>query len=407
MELCWKFLLEFYGYIEFKVVLFGLLLFLPMLNGVDPKCNYSGNLKAGEKCYVHNPEFPNYYKGENHYVWKLASDNVIKINCSLQTGNDCNQDRLSVKFSEDNRLYYCGFDTFVYEGKNPIIRLDSLIESQGGRFICEVQALKDNLNKCQCGWKKVTRIVGGKETEINEYPMMGGLFDLKNPQLIYCGATIISNIHIMTAAHCIVNKDPSEFAVIFGEHDISTDSETKSSHVFYIIGCVIPPDYNSNPGNNSNLIINNDVAVCEVHGYIEYSAEVGSVCLPFQHKNDSFDDSIVTALGWGLTEYAGRESKTLQKVDLNIISLQKCRSYYSDVSDRNMCTFTPGKDTCQMDGGGPLLWQNPTTNNIFLIGIISASSNCVSDMPSVETRVGVFLDWILIVTPGLGYCSVE
>ncbi|XP_011706495.1 PREDICTED: venom serine protease 34-like, partial [Wasmannia auropunctata] len=287
-----------------KVILFGLLLFLPVLNGVDPKCNYYGNMKAGEKCYVQNPEFPNYYKGENHYVWELASDNIIKINCSLQIGNNCTQDRLSVKFSEDDGFYYCGFGTFVRQGKNPIIRLDSLIKSQGGRFICEVQALKDNSNKCQCGWKKVTRIVGGKETGINEYPMMSGLYDL-NIKKLYCGATIISNTYILTAAHCIEGKDPkSEIAVIVGEHDTSTGSDTDATKIFAVIGCVIHPKYN----NKNNL---NDIAVCKINGNIEYSAAVGPVCLPFRHKYDSFNGNIVTALGWGLTEYAGRESKTL------------------------------------------------------------------------------------------------
>jgi len=53
-------------------------------------------------------------------------------------------------------------------------------------------------------------------------------------------------------------------------------------------------------------------------------------------------------LGWGITEFGGPKSDTLQKVDLNVISLKKCNDSYGDVTNDNICTYTPGKDTCQV-----------------------------------------------------------
>lgn len=53
--------------------------------------------------------------------------------------------------------------------------------------------------------------------------------------------------------------------------------------------------------------------------------------------------------GWGLLEFGGMKSNTLQKVKLNVITLAKCKQNYPDVSDSNICTFTPGKDTCQVN----------------------------------------------------------
>lgn len=53
-----------------------------------------------------------------------------------------------------------------------------------------------------------------------------------------------------------------------------------------------------------------------------------------------------------------------------------------------------------MDSGGPVLWQNPTTDNLILIGIISSGVGCASDEPAVDTRVGAYIDWIEDVTPG-------
>lgn len=53
-----------------------------------------------------------------------------------------------------------------------------------------------------------------------------------------------------------------------------------------------------------------------------------------------------------------------------------------------------------MDSGGPVLWKDPTTNYLLLIGIISSGIGCASDKPGINTRVGFYIDWIESVTPG-------
>lgn len=64
------------------------------------------------------------------------------------------------------------------------------------------------------------KITGGHETRVNEYPAMVGLVDVN--RRIYCGGTIISNNYVLTAAHCVHNRDPSTLFVQVGEHDVST-----------------------------------------------------------------------------------------------------------------------------------------------------------------------------------------
>lgn len=53
-----------------------------------------------------------------------------------------------------------------------------------------------------------------------------------------------------------------------------------------------------------------------------------------------------------------------------------------------------------MDSGGPVLWENPSTHNIVLVGIISSGIGCASKKPAVSMRVGAYLKWIESVTPG-------
>merc|ERR1719250_422705 len=55
---------------------------------------------------------------------------------------------------------------------------------------------------CKCGLaKRKSRIVGGVVTEANEYPWQVGIVD-KGYTDVWCGASLISDRWILTAAHC-------------------------------------------------------------------------------------------------------------------------------------------------------------------------------------------------------------
>merc|ERR1711936_193574 len=61
---------------------------------------------------------------------------------------------------------------------------------------------------CKCGMKKTTRIVGGSETEVNEYPWIAS-FDFSGTSGTSpggCAATLISTNWAVTASHCFYNQ---------------------------------------------------------------------------------------------------------------------------------------------------------------------------------------------------------
>ena len=54
-----------------------------------------------------------------------------------------------------------------------------------------------------CGKRRSNKkIVGGVETEVHEYPWQVGLCS-KGAVLPFCGGTLITSKHVMTAAHCL------------------------------------------------------------------------------------------------------------------------------------------------------------------------------------------------------------
>lgn len=66
-----------------------------------------------------------------------------------------------------------------------------------------------------------SRVVNGEVTGVNEFPMMAGLMD-SGTRMIYCGATIISNKHVLTSAHCLTNRATTSQSVLAGDHDYAS-----------------------------------------------------------------------------------------------------------------------------------------------------------------------------------------
>lgn len=104
-------------------------------------------------------------------------------------------------------------------------------------------------------------------------------------------------------------------------------------------------DYNNNNFNNQA----NDIAVLTTETDIIYTRGVGPACLPFLYANTFTENQVLFAAGWGSTEFGGPLSSVLLHVGLNVISQAQCSVRYPNVVDSQLCTFTPGKDACQVD----------------------------------------------------------
>ncbi|XP_049880102.1 venom serine protease-like [Pectinophora gossypiella] len=372
----------------------------------DSSCDYSQQVQIGQTYYVYSPNYPNYYPRSKQCRWVgyCPRGYNCRLDCSeirLPFTTNCAQDRLLISKSGDLQLNnadrYCGTGSVTAVSTGQVISIGLIVanNSPGGRFTCQLSAQPATpTDICRCGWKKSNRIVGGVPTGVNEYPMMVGLVDLSIRQ-IKCGGVIINPRSVLTAAHCLAYQSTSNIAIAAGEHDTSTGNDTSALRVYPVANFIIHPQFNSQ---NYDY----DIGIVNSAQEIVFSDAVGPVCLPFKYVNNDFAGTYLTALGWGTLFIGGPTSNVLRKVDIQVQSQPKCRSMIS-ITDRQMCTLTQGKDACQDDSGGPLLFTDPSTGLQFSIGIISSGQFCDTGSPGINTRVTQLLNWITTQSP-YNYC---
>merc|ERR1719412_3593192 len=244
---------------------------------------------------------------------------------------------------------------------------------------------------CQCGVKGGAangRIVGGQETEEHEYPWQVGLVS-RNGRTPWCGGTLISSTHVLTAAHCTDGAAASNIRVLLGEHNIA-DSVFNRVDVAEIIN---HPDWNSQR-------IDNDYAILRLAKPVTFTNEVAPACLPADTAA-TYAGVVATVTGWGRLIHEGNQPTTLQEVDLTVTTKSACENAYGghDITDNMICAAASGKSSCNGESGGPLI--APENGRQALIGVVSFGVSCATDFyPSVFARVTEKMSWILANTAG-------
>jgi len=234
------------------------------------------------------------------------------------------------------------------------------------------------------------RIVGGQETEQHEYPWQVGLVS-RNGRSPWCGGTLISSTHVLTAAHCTDGSAASSIRVILGEHNIA-DSDFNRVDVAEIIN---HPNYDSSTTDN-------DYAILRLANPVAFTNEVSPACLPAD-LSATYAGVLATVTGWGVLRSGGRQPDVLQKVDVTVTTNTECNNAYErlnyDITANMICAADPGKDSCQNDSGGPMI--TPENGRQTLIGIVSWGEGCAFEgYPGVYARVTEKMDWILEHTTG-------
>jgi len=244
-----------------------------------------------------------------------------------------------------------------------------------------------NTEQCTCGIpNRSNRIVGGQETEVNEYPWQVGLVSSSGTRP-WCGGTLISDRHVMTAAHCTAGSSASSIKVLLGEH-YTNDGQYNRVALSAIT---------DHPGYNSNNM-DNDFSILTLAEPVTLSGSIRPACLPWD-TSKTYAGEKVTVTGWGTLTSGGNQPTSLQEVDVTVTTNAVCNQAYGIISDNMICAADSGKDSCQGDSGGPLVAFEE--GRYALVGVVSFGYGCAFDgYPGVYARVTAQKDWILANTQG-------
>jgi len=239
--------------------------------------------------------------------------------------------------------------------------------------------------QCDCGWRKDYRIVGGREAEQNEFPFMAGLVN-NAKKIIQCGCAIISNKHVLTAAHCVFQEAPSAFSVVIGEHNTALGDGTEQ---------LIPVSDYRYPSDFAESTNYNDIAIVLLSSTITFGPKIGPICLPYNFANQDFTGTTVQIMGWGSTSFSGQRSNALKVGQVQVTDSKTCsnefpKNYYEGV----FCTTGYPTDACQFDSGGPVVFYDYYTNRYFLMGLITFGQACANGYPGGNTKISYHLNWI-------------
>nr|P69526.1 RecName: Full=Transmembrane protease serine 9; AltName: Full=Polyserase-I; AltName: Full=Polyserine protease 1; Short=Polyserase-1; Contains: RecName: Full=Serase-1; Contains: RecName: Full=Serase-2; Contains: RecName: Full=Serase-3 [Rattus norvegicus] len=242
----------------------------------------------------------------------------------------------------------------------------------------------------ECGARpamdKPTRIVGGISAVSGEVPWQASL---KEGSRHFCGATVVGDRWLLSAAHCFNHTKLEQVQAHLGT--VSLLGVGGSPVKLGLRSVALHPRYN--PG-----ILDFDVALLELAQPLVFNKYIQPVCLPLAiHKFPVGRKCMIS--GWGnMQEGNATKPDILQKASVGIIEQKMCGALYNfSLTDRMLCAgFLEGRvDSCQGDSGGPLACEE-TPGVFYLAGIVSWGIGCAqAKKPGVYARITRLKDWIL------------
>ncbi|XP_020654675.3 prothrombin [Pogona vitticeps] len=341
--------------------------FLPSVNLVQNYCRNPDDDDEGVWCYIDHPNMTHDYCDLNY------------CESFLNYADDVVEDQIGGRTTTVEHRTHFDPKTFG-EGESEC----------GIRPLFEKKKIADNTEHQLLESYLSGRIVKGSDADLGSAPWQVMLFR-KSPQELLCGASLISNRWVLTAAHCIFyppwdkNFTTDDLLVRIGKHNRKIYEKTMEKIVL-LDKIIIHPKYNW----KENL--DRDIALLRLKKPVAFSDYIKPVCLPTKEIVQSLLLSGYKGrvTGWGnlFETWSSRSSalpNVLQQVNLPIVDRETCKASTSiKVTDNMFCAGYSPEDTmrgdaCEGDSGGPFVMKHPTLERWFQVGIVSWGEGCDRD----------------------------
>ncbi|KAJ8020435.1 Transmembrane protease serine 5 [Holothuria leucospilota] len=239
-----------------------------------------------------------------------------------------------------------------------------------------------------CGKESMTlrpRIIGGDDAQVGQYPWMASLTGSTH----FCGAFIINENWLISAAHCDVDVGTS---VIAG--DVSLMSATVNRQTRMVAQVIAHPSFSAIP--------THDIMLLRLNNALTFTDYVTPVCLTEEaDEPDLFGSDLCYVAGWGITMTGSDDaSDILQDLRVDVYDTETCVTTFfpnrGDITTNTICAGLSqgGADACEGDSGGALVCPD-VTNQWHAVGVVSSGVGCAgANSPGFYTRVSQYIDFI-------------
>jgi len=260
------------------------------------------------------------------------------------------------------------------------------------------------------------RIVGGEVATSFDHEFVVAIF--KNGHF-FCGGSLIEKDWVLTAAHCLEDTDPRDYAVSSWRHTLSTpigerppvylrpgDDHSECADVVRVAEVIPHLGYDS-------TFVTNDIALIRLERSVRCADRIPMAIID---RGEGRTGETLTIAGWGALYYGDFDETrgavapgVLHEAEIDRFAQGTCSELLCPLGSWGPpCHFTPGPqmcagklmggvDACSGDSGGPLFRPPvPPNDRPTLVGITSWGYGCAEPAtPGVYTRVAYYRQWVL------------
>ncbi|XP_020298985.1 serine protease gd-like isoform X3 [Pseudomyrmex gracilis] len=258
-------------------------------------------------------------------------------------------------------------------------------------------------NSNECGISTTTNIINpliskGETTLPGQWPWLVAIFVVRLGFDFQCAGSILTNKHVVTAAHCFkvdsqsnVNIPPSAMSVSLGRYRLRDFREVGSVNR-EIASYTLHPDYTHQKNGDS------DLAILVLRTPVTFNPRIRPICM---WSGPADLQSVVNksgyVVGWGRDEFGNAYLAEPRMTRAPIVSQEAClrsdAQFVHFTSDRTLCAGSrDGSGPCNGDSGSGLVLHDAKTGRYYLRAVVSRSLFDRNGMTCDLTKYVVFVD---------------